>query len=221
MAGLIKLFSAAVVAGSMMALTAEPAGAQAGPTLTVEQKQAVAIANGFNKCIRDGYGNPDYVTGKAAYEKALAAAEKDYEHEKTVYIEAQRAFNKAFDVIAMRDGEATLIDALNKRYTAMDNERNFAAQGVVEVQIDMLRALVQEKVKAETGMAAPDYPVSAEERVSVPAPSDPLKMCSDNLKRVLTSMKVDEWTFRSTLSDVLQSQGPDKYNEMTGGPVIR
>ena len=221
MAGIKKLFAAVVVAGPMMALAAGPAGAQVGPSLTAEQQQAVAIANGFNKCIRDGYGNPDYVAGKAAYEQALALAEKDYERDRAVYIEAQRAFNKAFDVIATRDGEAALIDALNKHYMALDNDRNFAGQGVFEVQIEMLRAHVQEKMKAETGITAPEYPVPAEKRVTVPAPSDPLKTCSENLKRVLTTMKVHEWTFRSTLSDVLQSQGPRKYNEMTGGPVIR
>jgi uncharacterized protein GlcG (DUF336 family) len=219
MAGIMKLFSVVVLAGPMMVYAA-PSGAQTAKPLTAEQKQAVAVAHAFNKCVRDGYGSAAYITDKQAYEQALAQAQQDYERDRAAYISAQRAFSKAFDDIAARDGEQAVLDELNKHYQALNSRSDFAAEGVYEVQIEALRAYVAAKVKAETGKEAPAYPDSAEERVSVAKPQDPLQACNKNLQRVLATMNMLDWTLRTTLSDVLESQGARKYNEMTGGPTL-
>jgi len=219
MAGIKKLFSAVVVAVPLLA--AGQAGAQSVPPLTAEQTQAVAVAWGFNKCVREGYASPAYVAVKDAYEKARAKAEQDYQRERADYIQKQKTFNKAFDVIATRDGEDAMMDEMNRLYSDLDRTDDFAGQGILEVQIEALRNHVKDKVSAETGLVAPDYPEDADTRVTARKPEEPLAMCSKNLRRVLKTLNIHEWTFRSTLSDVLERQGSRKYNEMTGGPVIR
>jgi hypothetical protein len=224
MTRIIKLFVAAALAGLAIPAAAQQAqtGAQTSVPLTPDQKQAISIARGFNNCVREGDADPAYAADKKAYDQAIDLAQKDFERDKQAYIEATRAFNKAYDVIATRDGEGALIDELNRRYSDLDKNGDdyFAAQAVLETQINVLRDHVQAKVVAETGMVLPVYPQNAKERVTVPQPQDPLRRCGTVLRETLESKNLHEWTFRSTLSDVMQQQGVRKYNELTGGPAL-
>ncbi len=230
MTRIMKLFAAAALVGPMV-LTAAQAGAQTLPKtapqtsipLTVEQKQTVSIARGFNNCVREGDADPGYAADKKAYDQVLEQAQKDYEREKEAYIAAVRAFNKAYDAIAVRDGEDAQIDELNRLYSDLDKNGDayFAAQSVIEVQIDALRTHVQAKVVAETGLVMPEYPEKAKDRVAAVKPEEPLRRCGKVLRETLESKGLHEWTFRSTLTDVMEQQGIHKYNELTGGPALR